>query len=149
MSTLVSGGRVASAMTSQLSKPTIDTRVGHDDAALAQRVGDAAGDLVVAAEDRVGRRAPAAEELRDRLAAPALRPDAGQIEALRLGEPGRGERLAVAVAAEPHGLEPLRPGDVGDPPAAEPDEMLGGERRAAFVVGQEAEASGSSAWEKT
>ena len=50
MSTLVSGGRVASVITSQLSKPTTATSAGHGEAHVSQRVDRAAGDLIVAAE---------------------------------------------------------------------------------------------------
>src|ERR1700730_19239706 len=57
-------------------------RVGHADAALAERIRHPAGDLVVAAEDRIGRHAAAAEKLRHALAAPALGPHAGEIEAV-------------------------------------------------------------------
>ena len=78
MSTLVSGGRAASAITSQLSKPTTATSLGHGDAELAQRVDGAARDLVVAAEERVGRAARRGEELRDRLAPPGLGPRPGR-----------------------------------------------------------------------
>ncbi len=112
--------------------------VGHDDAALAERVGGAASDLVVAAEQRLGRPFAATEQLCHRLAAPAFRPDAGQVEPLRFRQPGGGKRLAVAVTAQPHGLETFGPGDVGDPPPAEIDQVPRGERRAAFVVRQQA-----------
>ena len=52
-------------------------------------------------------------------------------------EPAARERLAVAVAAQPHRLEPLGAGDVGDALPAELREMLDREPRAAFVVGHE------------
>ena len=68
---LVSGGRAASVITSQLSKPTMATSPGTREAALAERVGGAAGDLVVAAEEGVGRRVPAS-----RRRATASRPQA-------------------------------------------------------------------------
>ena len=139
MSTLVSGGRVASAMTSQLSKPTIDDRVGH--AMPRSRSASATPRAIWSLPQKIasGGGARPREELRHRLAAPALRPDAGQVEAVRLVEAGARERLAVAVAAEPHRLEPLGPGDMGDAPAAEPGEVLDGEHGAALVVGEEAE----------
>ena len=90
------------------------------------------------------------EELGDGLAAPGLRPDAGQVEAVRLGEAGRWRAPAIAVAAEPHGLEMLGSGDMGDAAAAEPREMLDGERarRLRRRAGGRS-ASGSSACEKT
>ncbi len=64
MSTLESCGRAASVITSQLSKPTIATCAGHGDAALAQRLAGTARQLVVVAEQRIGRRAAAVEQLR-------------------------------------------------------------------------------------
>ena len=141
MSTLDSGGRAASAMTSQLSKPTMATS-RYGDAALAQRIGDAAGDLVVAAED--ARRGGAAAS---KSRATASRPQASdqtpeQVEAWQLRQAGGGERRALARPAQAHGLEVLRPGDVGDAPAAERGQMLDGEYRAALVVGQQAERAG-------
>ncbi len=72
MSMLVSGGRAASVMTSQLSKPTIATSDGTADPTFAQRVGRAARDLVVAAEQRVGLVAPGLSNRR----ATASRPQA-------------------------------------------------------------------------
>ena len=93
MSTLVSGGRAASVMTFQLSKPTMATCAGHVDAALAQRLGGAAGDLVVAAEHRVGRRPLAVEQLRRPRRGPSLRPGAAEIDRRRRGvEAGRAQR---------------------------------------------------------
>ena len=71
MSTWSDAGRVASAMICQLSKPTIATSSGTAMPALAQSVGDAARDLVVAAENRVRLRALAANS-----AATASRPQA-------------------------------------------------------------------------
>ena len=72
MSTLVSGGRRPSAMTSQLSKPTTATVGGHGAAEVAQSLDRAAGDLVVAAEERVRRRPPALEQALRSPRAPSL-----------------------------------------------------------------------------
>ena len=136
---MVSGGRVASATISQLSKPTIETLSGT--AMPRSRSASATPRAIWSLPQKIasGGAAARAKELRDRLAAPALRPDAGQIVAVGLGEPVACERLAVSVAASPHRLEPLRPGDMRDAPAAELDEMLDRERRSALVVGHEAE----------
>ena len=76
---LVSGGRVASVITSQLSKPTIATSSGTSMPRLAQRVERAARDLVVAAEQRVGRRRVASNSVCHGFAAPGFRPAARQI----------------------------------------------------------------------
>ena len=53
MSTLVSGGRHAVTITSQLSNPTIATLSGTS-IALSRNASAAARDLVVAAKQRVG-----------------------------------------------------------------------------------------------
>src|SRR5581483_10043753 len=106
--------------------------------ALAERIGNAARDLVVATEDRIGRVTPRPEEAPYRLAAPRLRPGAGKVEAVNVRAPGPLKRPGVALPAEADGLEALGPGDMGDALAAEFDQMLDGKHRAALVVGHEA-----------
>src|SRR5262249_1171528 len=73
-----------------------------------------------------------------RFATPAFRPDAGQIEAIYLVDACARQRLAVAVAAEPDRLEPVRSGEMGDAPATEADEVLSRQCGATLIVGQEA-----------
>ena len=52
---MVSGGRVCRRHDLPIVEADHRDVAGHDDAALAQRVDDAAGDLVVAAEDAIRR----------------------------------------------------------------------------------------------
>ena len=101
---MVIAGRVAAAMTSQLSKPTTATSSGTRTPDLAQRIDDAARDLVAAAEDGIDpgtRRISccAASRPKASLQSPA-RTSAGP------GAQSRGaQRLAIAVAALAHRLE--------------------------------------------
>src|SRR5688500_647494 len=121
MSTLVKGGRAASAITSQLSKPAIATSFGTDSprsrsasASPPARGCRGPGELVVAAEQRTRRRLAAVEQAADRLAAPGLGPDAGKIESIRCRELGRLEPGEIAGLAQPDGLEVFGAGDVRD-----------------------------------
>ena len=77
---LVSGGRVASAITSQLSKPTIDTASGTT--MPRSRSASAAPRAIWSLPQKIasGGAAPPLEKLGHRFATPAFRPDAGQIE---------------------------------------------------------------------
>ena len=136
---LDSGGRAASVITSQLSKPTIATSAGTPmprsrNASAAPRAiwslpqNSASGGLAPAVEQPVGGGAP-----------PRFRPDAAQAEAVDRRQPCRGERGEIAVAAQLHRLEMFRAGDVRDAAAAEPRQVLDGQHRAALVVGQQAQ----------
>ena len=141
MSTLDSGGRAASAITSQLSKPTMATSCGT--ARPRSRSASAAPRAIWSLPQKSASGGAArVEEPGDGLAAPGLRPDAGQVEAWQFRQPGGGQRRSPAGSAEADRLEVLRPGDVGDPPAAEPGQMLDREHRPALVVGQQAERAG-------
>ena len=141
MSTLVSGGRAASAITSQLSKPTMATSPGTPRP--RSRSASAAPRAIWSLPQKsASGGAAAVEEPGDGLAAPGLRPDAGQVEARQLRQPGGGERRPPAGAAQAHRLEVLRPGDVGDAAAAEPGQVLDREHRPALVVRQQAERAG-------
>src|ERR1700678_4677522 len=82
----------------------------------AERIGDTAGDLVAAAEDRVGVR-PVAEQQPGRLPAPALAPLAEPHVAVRHRVRGL-ERGAEPRRPQPRAEEALRPGDVPDPSPA-------------------------------
>ncbi len=139
MSTLVSGGRAASVITSQLSNPTTATSAGTERPISRKRVERAARDLVVAAEERVWREPPAGEEALNGLPPPHFRPMAGKAIAVARLEAGFGERGAIALLAQPHGLEALRAGDMSNPLAAERGEMADRKRRAPLVVRQEAQ----------
>ena len=72
MSTVVSGGRHASAMTPQLSKPTMAMSSRHPQAGLTKPVGDTAGDLVAAAEHGVKSGAVAQQHVHPRRPHPSV-----------------------------------------------------------------------------
>ena len=98
-------------------RPT--TSPGTLDAALAQRVDDAARDLVVAAEDAVRPLAPRPRAARHRLVAPVLRTRSRAGRRLGDRQPGFGERLAHRRCARSCTTWKLAgPGDVDDAPAA-------------------------------
>ena len=130
-------------MTSQLSNPTTATSAGTERPNFAQSLDRAARDLVVAAKERVRRRPLQREEAPDGLAAPRLGPFSGKTVAGARLEPSLGERAAIALLAQAHRLEALRPGDVRYPLAAEPGQMADGERRAALVVRQQTQRIGT------
>ena len=108
----------------------------HGEAHLTQGLDRPAGDLVVAAKKRVRRGIPPREEISRRLAAPGLRPAAGQGGQLR--QPGVGKRGPVAPLTQADPLESLRPGDRGDPSSSEGGEVPDGEDCPAFVVRHDA-----------
>ena len=56
------------------------------------------------------------------------------------------KRRQIAAPAQPHRLEMLRPGDMGDALAAELRQMLDREHCAALIVGEQRQRAGSSAW---
>ena len=93
-------------------------RAGHRDATVAQAVEHAAGDLVVAGEDAIGRVGGIGKQPIDRLAAPGLRPFAGELETGGRLQPRLGQRRAVAGAPQTDRLEMLGTSDVGNAPAA-------------------------------
>ena len=141
MSTLVSCGRAASAITSQLSKPTIATSSGTASPISRKRIRRTACDLIVAAEDRVGFLWPGQQPGRS-FPSPRLGPHTLEIKAVDLGQSGLGKGRAVAVAPETHGLEMLGSRDMGDALPAERRQMGNGQHGAAFVVGKQRERSG-------
>ncbi len=108
---------------------------GHVAAGLAQAFGDAAGDLVVAAEDGVEVDA-AGEEDAGGLAAPRLGPFAVEHRRgeFHLGGGGRGTDLGRVVV--------LRPGDVGDPAAAGVEQVADGAAGAVGFVGDDGAVGG-------
>ena len=140
MSTLERRGRAPSTMTSQLSKPTTATSAETRRPRSRSAFEEAAGDLIVTGEDRVGAVVGIGEELGRGGAAPGLGPGTGAVVAGRCSEAGGGEPGAPPVAAEADGFEALGAGDVGDAAAAGAGEVVGGEARALRVVGKEAEA---------
>ena len=142
MSTLVSGGRAASAITSQLSKPTTATSSGT--ASPISRSASTAPRAIwsLPQKSASGAAAAAREEILRRLASPGLGPAAGPAIAGARLQPRLGQRLAPAHFAQANRLEPFRSGDMGDPPAAESGEMADRKPRAALVVRQEAKRVG-------
>ena len=139
MSTLVSGGRVASAITSQLSKPTTATSSGT--AMPRSRSASTTPRAIwsLPQKSASARRAGVGEEsLRT-----ASRPQAsdqwpvGQV-ARAAGEPAPRPAPCASRRAQPNRLEPFGAGDMGDPAAAQSGEMADREPRAALVVGQQA-----------
>ncbi len=90
---------------------------GDIDAALAQRIGGAAGDLVVAAKEPIGGFGLAIEEAGDGVAAPLLRPAAGEIVAGVRGNAG------IAQDATPVSVDMLD-GAVNGTPLLESQEQV-------------------------
>jgi len=100
----------------------------------AERVGHPPGDLVAAAEDRVGVRRRAEQRLggpAPPLLAPLTEPHAAVRRQARRRERAAEPRRALACRHEP-----LRPGDVPDPSPPAGQQVLGGGSPAALVVGQ-------------
>ena len=138
MSTLVSGGRVASAMISQLSKPTSETASGTPSP--ISRNASATPRAIWSLPQKIasGRWRRDLNSCGHRLASPAFRPNARQIIAIRFGQSRFGKRSSIPVPPQAHRLETLRAGHMGDPLAPEPDKVTRRQRRAAFVVGNQA-----------
>ena len=97
--------------------------VRYPAAGRAQRIGDAAGDLVAAAEDGVRVRL-VGEQPPGRLAAPALAPLTEPRAAVRSCA-RRCERAVESGRAFPRGEEALRAGDVPDPAPSRGQQVLG------------------------
>src|SRR6202034_2283711 len=83
------------------------------------------------------------EEAPGRLAPPGFRPIARKTFFGLSDKPGLRERVAIPFLAQAHGLEALRPGDMGDALAAERGEMRHRERRSALVVRKQAQGVGA------
>src|SRR5690606_8091110 len=88
--------------------PIVETNdgdvVGYGEPTIAQRLGRAAGDLVVAAKERVGHLCLTVEEYADRVATPSFGPGAREIVAIDLGQPRLRQRCGVSAMAQPHRL---------------------------------------------
>ena len=113
MSTLVSGGRVAAVITSQLSKPTTATSAGT-----ARPISRSASMAPRAIWSLPQKSASGMARRREKSFCAASRPQASDqrpagMDGGRL-QPRFGDRLARAHFAQANRLEPLRSGDMGD-----------------------------------
>ncbi len=120
--------------------PVVEARhrdvAGHLPPEATQRVDDAAGDLIAAAEDGIGAGRAAEQDIR-RLAAPALAPLAVQ-HVVRRGLQSRlRHRVEKPLCALARRQEPLRARDVPDLAPPRGDQVAGGQLPPAVVVGHD------------